>query len=402
MTKKRTLVEFINDANEKHNNKFDYSKVNYINIDTNIIIICPIHGEFTQTPNNHLYSKYGCKLCGQESTHDKLRSTLIEFINKANKKYNNKFDYSKVNYINVDTPIIIICPIHGEFTQTPYNHLITKHGCKFCGQESTHDKLRSTSEEIITKAKEVHGDLYDYSEINYINYNTDINIKCKIHGFFKQTPINHIRDKQNCPTCSGHYMNTEIFIEKSNKIHNHKYKYDKVNYIDVILPVIITCKEHGDFKQSPKNHLSGSGCKKCYCNHSKGQLEWLNYLKNILNVSIENTVNFGEHKITNSSYHADGYINKYKLILEYHGCFWHGCKKCYLSGINTKCQKSYQELYDQTQKKKEHCIKEGYKYIEIWECEWTKIKDSNELLENYIDELIKNNDYLKLNNELDA
>ena len=89
MNNKR-YVTFLDNARKKHNNKFDYSLVNYINSKTNIKIICPIHGEFEQTPETHLSSN-GCKLCSFESLAKNRSRGIDKFISESNIKYNNKF-----------------------------------------------------------------------------------------------------------------------------------------------------------------------------------------------------------------------------------------------------------------------------------------------------------------------
>ena len=397
---RKTTEQFIEEAIKIHGDKYIYDKVIYETTHTKVIIICKKHNEFLQCPSEHLIGR-GCPECGKISAHDKQRFTKEIFIEKANKKHNNQYDYSKVEYIDSQTKVIIICKIHGEFPQQANSH-IQGYGCNLCAIKKNSDNQRFTPEQIIKKAIEIHGDLYDYSDINYVNYSSTIKIKCNIddHGIFEQLPGNHIRFKQGCPKCSGRFMNTELFIEKAKEIHNDKYNYNKVKYIKSDIQIIITCKEHGDFKQTPNNHLSGSDCNKCFKKYSKPQIEWLNNLQSALNITIENGDNIGEHRIKNSRYHADGYNEDYNLIFEFHGCFYHGCKKCFkCEDNNDLLKKTYQELYNNTQKKKEHCIKEGYKYIQIWGCEWTNIKNSNELLQNYIDDLINNNNFLQVNDD---
>ena len=121
---------FLSKAKLKHN-KYDYSLVKYIDAKTKVKIICTIHGEFTQTPNSHLNGS-GCYSCGLESRINKLSSNTKEFIYKSNKIHKNKYDYSLSKYKNNYTKIKIICPIHGEFNQTPSDH-INKQGCNECG-----------------------------------------------------------------------------------------------------------------------------------------------------------------------------------------------------------------------------------------------------------------------------
>ena len=125
----------IDEFNNRHNNKYDYSLVNYINNKTKIIIICPIHGKFEITPSHHL-NGVGCRKCSNNYSY-----TNQEFINKANIIHNNFYDYSLVNYINSKTKIKIICPIHGIFEQVPSHHL-NKVGCPKCNSSKGEDKIR--------------------------------------------------------------------------------------------------------------------------------------------------------------------------------------------------------------------------------------------------------------------
>ncbi len=123
---------FINQSIKIHNNKYNYSKINYINNSTKIIIKCPIHDDFEQLPSAHL-SGNGCNKCGIETTRSKRLSNNEEFIIKANKIHNEKYDYSKIKYINSITPITIICKLHGEFFINPITHL-SKTGCPICSK----------------------------------------------------------------------------------------------------------------------------------------------------------------------------------------------------------------------------------------------------------------------------
>ena len=121
---------FIEKAIKKHNNKYNYDKVEYINARTNIIIICKIHGKFLQTPSNHLKG-HGCLKCANINTSKRMLSTTKEFIKKASAIHKYKFEYTKVKYINNSTNITIICKLHGDFLQKPHNHLAGD-GCIKC------------------------------------------------------------------------------------------------------------------------------------------------------------------------------------------------------------------------------------------------------------------------------
>ena len=125
---KKTKEEFIKGARKKHGDKYDYSKVDYVNKRTKVCIICHEHGEFWQTPSSHLQGK-GCPICGGTST-----LTKEELIKKARKVHDNKYNYTKVEYVNNKTKVCIICPEHGEFWQTPYDHFYGC-GCPKCHAE---------------------------------------------------------------------------------------------------------------------------------------------------------------------------------------------------------------------------------------------------------------------------
>ena len=136
MPKKKTKEEFIKEATEKHKGKYDYSKVEYVNNKTKVCIICsnPEHGEFWQSPSVHLRSG-GCPKCGQIVRNDSKRLSLLEFIKKSRKVHGDKYDYSKVEYVNAHTKVCIICPEHGKFEQKASAHL-SGYGCPKCGHKT--------------------------------------------------------------------------------------------------------------------------------------------------------------------------------------------------------------------------------------------------------------------------
>ena len=137
-----TTEKFIKKVNDLYGeDTYDYSKVNYVNMNIEVIIICSKHGEFSMTPANHL-SGHGCKLCGYEKVADKLRKPLEKLIKEFNEVHGEgTYDYSKVEYINNSTEIIITCPKHGDFPQTPDHHLKGE-GCRKCNKNKGEDTIR--------------------------------------------------------------------------------------------------------------------------------------------------------------------------------------------------------------------------------------------------------------------
>jgi rubrerythrin len=117
-------------------------------------------------------------------------------IVRLNLKHNNKYDYSLLNYVNMNTKVKIICPEHGVFEQTPAEHL--QSGCSKC-----RNIINSTSK-LIEKSKEINDDKYDYSLTIFIKANIKVKFICKYHNYiFEQTPNNHISKKHGCPLCGN-------------------------------------------------------------------------------------------------------------------------------------------------------------------------------------------------------
>ena len=258
-TKKLNTFIFIERGGITHNYKYDYSLVEYINSDTKVKIICPIHGIFEQTSKMHLNRKCGCPKCvGKYRDTEQLK---IDFIDVHGYLY----DYSLVNFINVKTKVKIMCKEHGVFEMTPNSHL-NGNGCPKCI-----GKYKNT-EQIIKEFVKIHCNKYDYSLVEYINSKLKVKITCPEHGVFEQTPSSHLL--YGCPKCGGkNKITTEEFIKKCIEIYGvDKYDYSLVVYINTETKVKIICKKHNTiFEQTPHNHLRKHGCP--ICKESKGEKE---------------------------------------------------------------------------------------------------------------------------------
>ena len=223
MGKKSTKAEFIEKARKIHGDKYDYSKAEYVNSHTKICIICPEHGEFWQTPNGHL-NGFGCPKCGVIKVSLKETKTTEQFIIDAKKIHGDRFDYSKVKYINKKTKVCIICPEHGEFWQTPDSHL-SGNGCRKCSNEKLSKERMISTEKWIEKAKSVHGDRYSYEKTIYKGNDKKLTITCPIHGDFQQLAYDHIQGK-GCRKCRKSKMEIEIssFLTEQNIQYTEQYR----------------------------------------------------------------------------------------------------------------------------------------------------------------------------------
>ena len=320
--RKLTTEEFIAKARAIHGDKYGYSKVEYIKNTTKVCIICPIHGEFWQTPASHLNGQ-GCITCLKENRNYILN--YDDFIKKANEVHGNTYDYSNVKYVDTTTKVCITCPKHGDFYMTPRSHIHNKCGCPKCKVEKAKLRMSKGNDTFINEAKTIHGDKYDYSQVEYTNANTKVIIICPEHGAFEQIPSAHVNQKQGCPKCGrleankSLRLNNETFIAKATAMHNGRYDYSKSEYINYYTPINIICPIHGDFWQTPDSHLQGRGCRMCGVTFSKGENEIRDFLLN--NIGQDNFL-IGYRKLI-APLEVDFYIPNKQIAIEFNGIKWH-------------------------------------------------------------------------------
>jgi len=192
-----------------------------------------------------------------------IKDDLTSFVQKARLKHGTLYSYTLVEYVNSVTDIVVICQEHGEFITTPSRHLRGT-GCPFCALKRRARKQALGTEGFILRAKQIHGNRYDYSKVNYLNRNTAVVLVCPKHGEFSQVPKNHLAGN-NCPACTleSKTKSKEKFVEQAEIKHFCKYDYSLTEYLGVDYHVEITCKEHGVFRQTAWSHLSGQGCPQC-------------------------------------------------------------------------------------------------------------------------------------------
>lgn len=276
-------TEFIEKAVRVHGGKFDYSKTDYQGSHTKVSIICPEHGIFMQSPTGHL-SGNGCPKCAAKYSRGKYRLTTFEtFLQQAQEIHGNKYNYSKVDWRNTYTKITIICPIHGEFTQVPQNHIRLKCGCRKCGRAIVSKKAtKYNTQYFIENAMKTHQGKYDYSKSNCKSVTDKVEIICPTHGSFAQLANQHLKG-HGCPKCNFDQMaadralGKDVFIKKAKALFGDQYDYSKVHYVNGQKKVCVICPVHGDFEVTPNNHLSKkSGCP--ICGESKLERELANIL----------------------------------------------------------------------------------------------------------------------------
>ena len=318
-----TQERFLEKARLVHGDRYDYSKVVYRGCNEEIIVIDNNTGEEKMVkPKHFLYidNRYVKKT-------NKEKADI--FIKKSKEKFGDRYDYSKVEYVNSKTPVTLICKEHGEFTVDMYQHLYSKDG--YCSKKSEFDEVKRskkikpmlTKEErkeirkkrFIESAIKKFGNRFDYSIVRYVDCKTLVNIidKESNNEIFSITPQCFLNSKEG--RSRKMIFTTERFIEKARKIHGDKYDYSKVEYKHNKKNVCIICPIHGEFWQTPHEHLKGCGCPKC--SNAVSKLE-----ESVINRLTEEKIKF-KTQYTNKKIfgkmRGDFFINSYNVMIECQG-----------------------------------------------------------------------------------
>ncbi|MGX0939577.1 putative GIY-YIG superfamily endonuclease/Zn ribbon nucleic-acid-binding protein [Cupriavidus metallidurans] len=327
-----TLQSFVDRARSLHGDRYGYAEASLVNALTPLTIRCSVHGPFEQTPRRHL-SGSGCPKCAITLGADRQRGTADSFIAKAHSVHGERYDYSRVAYAATHTKVVIVCPEHGPFEQTPAAHqrgagcpacagvarldtssfvararaihgqrfgyertvyrstasklVVTcpKHGdfeihasvhlranggggCRSCMAEHLSKRFSRGTAGFVAGARKVHGGKYDYSAVEYVNKESEVVIACPVHGEFRQRAGAHVTGGE-CPACSyakrgdKQRMSEDEFLSRARATHGDRYDYGLLSYAGMHEYVTIVCQEHGPFEQVANSHMRGCGCPSC-------------------------------------------------------------------------------------------------------------------------------------------
>jgi hypothetical protein len=343
-----TIEQFIEKAKEIHGEKYDYSQAVYINKSTKIKIICPEHGEFWQTPANHLQGR-GCVKC---CTHGKKYAIdYLPNIERLHPELKPKLDNNNQNQI------ILTCPIHGEYSKLAKN-VLRKFECPECRVERLrNDLFDERNKDFIRKAKEIHGDVYDYTKTKYKGFEEKLTIICPKHGEFEQQASVHLAGC-GCPECGNEKLrkvkvNEEHLIKRFKEKHGDKYDYSNVKYEIGGQKVEIICKKHGSFWQVPYSHMHGAGCPICASENStsESEIEFRNFISKLY----EGRILPNDRTIIRPR-EIDIYLPEINVAFEYNGLYWHSAEKL------------HNNLYHQMKMKM--CLEKGVTLYQFFEDEW--------------------------------
>lgn len=254
-------------------------------------------------------------------------------------------------------------------------------GCPICGEKSRRfNRLKiKTQQQFEQLASETHNNKYDYSHSKFEKYKQHIKIRCDVHGYFTQLAIDHLNGS-GCIKCrdDNRRLTLDQFVARATKIHNNKFTYSQVKYVNIKTKVDIVCKVHGVFNQMPYNHLSGQGCPSCrQRNSSKKCKAWLNQISSLNNITIQHADNGGEYLIPGSRYKADGFCNQSNTIYEFYGDKFHGNPEVFSD--KEHCHPfdpsvTAGQLLQKTKERERFIIQHGYNLITIWENDFEELQ----------------------------
>lgn len=343
MGRKLTLQDFVTAAAQTHGGKYDYSRVVYEGGRRPVEIICPQHGGFNQAPGKHL-SGQGCPKCAGRGA---------DWIQRFRDVHGGKYGYSLFEYTGSQAKSKIICPQHGVFEQTPRNHYQGKNGCPKCTGKGV---------DWVERFQSVHGDVYDYSLVAYVGYQTKVKIVCRQHGVFEQTPDNHYHGKQGCPKCAGarirnaKQMCIDEFVARADKVHGGKFLYTDKQFDNVLTSKInVFCRQHSQwFTQTPVNHLSGkTGCPKCNNMKSAPEDAIATMLSRFTPIERRNRALLAPREL-------DIFMPEKALAVEYCGEYWH-----------SHGDEEHEAQYSMNHfRKYQDCKARGIRLLTIFESEW--------------------------------
>lgn len=291
------------------------------------------------------------------------------YVNKANKIFDDMYNYDKTVYTSSKNKLVITCKIHGDFEKRADVHL-SGQGCPTCSSKIKSLARTTKKDENIEKANKVHNNIYDYSLIDYTGQRKEYDIICKKHGIFKVRFDKHLsgRGCQKCSIesrCNILRLPLAEVLNKIAKVHGDKYDTYNLNYKGSNYKMTPTCKKHGDFEVTPQEFFNGSNCPYCAVKFSKAEIEIKEFIEKYQEIEHSN------RKILKNKFEIDIYIPSLKIAIEYNGLYYH----------SDKFHKSNYHLNKTIQ-----CRDKGIRLIHIFEDEWIHKKD---IVKSNILEIIK-------------
>ncbi len=324
-SKRITQEEFEEKVEAVHGkNRYDLSHAKYTGNKNKVEVICPKHGSWQASPS-HLFKGVGCPKCGLEKISESTRLTQDEFLARAKAVHgDNRYDLSRVNYVDTKSKVEVVCPKHGSWLSTPGNFLYG-YGCPKCGHEKVIDGMRLTQEEFLARVKSVHKDKFNFSRVRYVSFTDKVEVICPVHGPWRTLPGNLLRGC-GCPKCKAEkaserlFLTQEEFESRISAMFGEKADFSSAVYSGTKARVTMRCTEHDIEFEAPADSLFAGawGCPSCINNgKSKGEESVAEYIES-LGVKVER----GRRDVIPPK-EIDIFIPAKNLAIEYNGVYYH-------------------------------------------------------------------------------
>jgi hypothetical protein len=370
MPKAITAEEFFARCREVHGDKYDYSDSIFSGTNRPITIRCPEHGEWTSRAKTHMYGA-ACLLCSAKlrakKAGDVMRHTTEQVVAEFRAVHGDKYDYSRVEYRTNHTKVTIICPEHGEFKQAPSYHK-GGGGCPACSYEDRGDLRRRTTDNAIAEFRCVHGDKYDYSQVEYKGAHAPITVICLDHGPFETTSNEHLRGT-DCPKCalvSRSGENHVRAIPADEAVARYRETFGDRYDLSMIVEdwagskakVRIRCPKHGIFESRPSDAWRGIGCPGCgvetrlnqaASGRSRLEAQMIGFIESL---GFETRHGYLRGDAT---WTFDAVVERLKVAFEFNGVYWHS------QAFASRGDHYYKRL---------HAERQGYRMVTVWEDDW--------------------------------
>lgn len=377
MAKKISSEEFITRSNNIHNNKYDYSKVEYVNNKTKVCIICPEHGEFWQPPKNHLLGQ-GCPICGEEIARKCKKNDYQKFIDRFIKTFGDiaEFPYINDEYENRNSTITYVCKKCGKAHKKVASYIFANKTICECYRVKEprqnivfeHKPIISSklisADVIESRIKELYPTIEMIGKNDYKNTSTKVLFRCtSCNNEFYRKPNTFLCSKLKtpCPICTKKQLHkektktNEDFINDIAKIYGEG-KYTLLSdYVSSDCKVKLKCNDCGRiFEKEANSFLQHNGCPYHNCNSSYKEKELFSFIKSMCNDAINND------RKTLDGYELDVLVPSKQIAFEFDGIFWHN--------ENNKPN-------DYHLNKTIICNNKGVRLIHIFEDEWINKKN---------------------------
>ena len=315
-----TQKQFEARVREIHGNKYDLSRAWYVNDATKVEVMCPEHGSWWVRPNGLFYGK-GCPECGSAKASNSRRLAPVEFEKRVREIHGDKYDLSRIRYVNIATKVEIVCPEHGAWWPYPSSLL------KGCGCPKCAGRAKLTQQEFELRVRKVHGDKYDLSRALYANNHERVEVICHEHGPSWVTPAN-LFGGQGCRRCGNKKISEKLsltqkeFESRISSLFGEKADFSKAVYKGIREKVTMRCTVHDEeFEAPPDSLFTGAwGCPECWNNgKSKGEDEVAAFLDSLgLDLVVLRNV-----RDVIPPKELDIYIPEKNLAVEYNGIYHH-------------------------------------------------------------------------------